>query len=139
MDTADTAALVCYGTVALTSVGFGTVYLVRSSFMPYHREAVGMPWQELDPRLRALLLGLLRVAGGGLVASGLALAILLALPFRDGAAWSRWALAPIGAAATLPSLYATVSIRLRTGARTPVWVSVAGVALVALGALLSAI
>jgi hypothetical protein len=73
------------------------------------------------------------------VASGLALAILLALPFRDGAAWSRWALALIGAAATLPSLYATVSIRLRTGARTPVWVSVAGVGLVGFGALLSAI
>ena len=139
MDTANVAAAACYGIVALTSVAFGALYLVRSSFMPYHREAVGRPWQDLDPRLRALLLGLMRVAGGGLVASGLALAVLLAFPFRDGLAWSRWALFLIGLAATLPSLYATVSIRLRTGARTPVWVSVAGVALIGLGAVLSAV
>jgi hypothetical protein len=139
MDTPDAAALVCDGIVAITSICFGALYLVRSSFMPYHRAAVGVPWDELDPRMRALLLGLLRVAGGGLVGSGIALAIVLALPFRDGDGWSRWALALIGATATLPSLYATVSIRLRTRARTPVWVSVAGVVLVGLGAVLSAI
>jgi hypothetical protein len=139
MDTADTAALVCYGIVALSSLVSGAAYLLRWTFMPYHRQAVGLPWHELDPRMQALLLALMRGTGGGFVAAGLALAIMLALPFRDGEGWSRWALALVGAAATLPSLYATVSIRLRTGARPPVGVSAAGVGLVALGALLSAV
>jgi hypothetical protein len=139
VDTPDTAAFVCYGIVALASVVFGLLYLVRSSFMPYHQEAVGKPWQELDPRLRALLLGLLRVVGGGQVACGLSMAILLAFPFRDGESWSRWALPLIGLAATLPTLYATVSIRRKTGAHTPVWISVAGVALIGFGAVLSAV
>ena len=139
MDTPDVAALVCYGLVTLCSLAFGALYLVRSSFMPYHRAAVGKPWHELDPRLQALLLGLMRVAGGGLLTGGIALAILLLIPFREGEAWSRWAVPLIGFLLVLPTLYATVYIRLRTGARTPVWVSLAGVALVALGAVLSAV
>jgi hypothetical protein len=139
VEATDLAALACYALVALSSMAFGALYLVRSSFMPYHADAVGKPWHELDPRLQALLLGLMRAAGGGLLTGGVTLAVLLAGPFRDGQSWSRWALPLIGLAATLPSLYATVSIRLRTGARTPVWVSVAGVVLVLLGAVLSAV
>jgi hypothetical protein len=139
VDTPDVAALVCYGLVALSSLAFGAVYLVRSSFMPYHAAAAGRPWHELDPRLQALLLGLMRAAGGGLLAGGITLAILLLIPFRDGEAWSRWAVPLIGFLLVLPTLYATVFIRLRTGARTPVWVSVAGVGLIAAGLILSAI
>jgi hypothetical protein len=139
VDAPDVAALVCYGIVAVTSIAFGAVYLVRSSYMPYHRDATEREWQELDAGLQALLLGLMRVAGGGLVAGGVALGMLLAFPFRDAEAWSRWALLLVGLAATLPSLYATASIRRRTGAHTPVWVSVAGVLLVVAGAILTAI
>lgn len=39
----------------------------------------------------------------------------------------------------LPTLYATVYIRFRTGAHTPVWASVAGVGLLTIGLILSMI
>jgi hypothetical protein len=137
VDTAHLAAAACYAAVALFCVAFGIVYLLRASFMPYHEAAVGMPWAQLEPRLQALILGLLRVAGGGLLSGGLALAVLL-VPFGAGETWTLWALPSIGLAAVLPTLYATVSIRVRTGAKTPVWLSAAGVALLALGIVLSA-
>jgi hypothetical protein len=51
------AAFVCYGLSALLSMLFGIIYLVRSTFMPYHQEALGKPWQQLDQNLRVLLIG----------------------------------------------------------------------------------
>jgi len=42
------AAFACYGLSALISMLFGAMYLVRSTFMPYHQEALGKPWQQLD-------------------------------------------------------------------------------------------
>jgi hypothetical protein len=133
------ASFACYSIVSIFCVASGILYLVRTRFMPYHEAAVGVPWTQLDPHLRALLLGLLRVAGGGLLAGGLALAVLLLVPFRAGETWPLWALPVIGLATVLPTLYATVYVRARTGANTPVWLSAAGLGLVALGAILSAI
>lgn len=52
MSTGQVAAFICYALAALLSLVFGAIYLVRSQFMPYHEEAVGIPWQQLDPRSR---------------------------------------------------------------------------------------
>ena len=137
MSPAHVAASVCYAVIALVAIVFGAAYLVRSRIMPYHEEAIGRPWAELEPRLQTLLLGLLRLAGGGMLCGGVAIAILLAIPFRDGEAWSAVAMLVIGFLTLLPSLYATIFIRSRTGARTPVWVAVAGVGLLVAGSMLS--
>jgi hypothetical protein len=116
---------------------FGASYLVRSRVMPYHEEALGKTWRELDPRLQALLLGLMRAAGGGQLAGGLSLAILLLIPFRAGDTWSEYAAPVVGLATVLPSLYATVFVRSRTQAHTPVLIAGAGVGLIAIGFVLS--
>jgi hypothetical protein len=131
------AAFVCYALAALLSLVFGALYLVRSQFMPYHQEAVGMPWQQLDPRFQALLLGLLRVAGGGFLTAGISVGILLILPYRGAEAWSRYAIPVIGLASGVPALYATILIRARAGARTPVAASAAAIGLIVTGFILS--
>ena len=131
------AAFVAYALAALLSAVFGAIYLVRSQFMPYHQEAVGVAWQQLDQRLQALLVGLMRTVGGGFLAAGISVALLLLIPFRAGESWSRYALLAIGLASGLPALYATILIRARTGARTPIAASAAAVALVVLGFILS--
>jgi hypothetical protein len=131
------AAFVCYALAASLSLVFGAMYLVRSQFMPYHQEAVGMAWQQLDPRFRALLLGLMRTTGGGLLTAGIRVAILLLIPFRGGEPWSRYAIPTIGLVSSVPALYATTMIRARTRAHTPVVASVAAVGLIVLGFILS--
>jgi hypothetical protein len=137
MSTGQLAAFVAYALAAILSAVFGAIYLVRSQFMPYHQEAVGVSWQQLDERFQALLLGLMRTVGGGFLAAGLSVAILLLIPFRGGEPWSRYALPAIGLASGLPALYATTFIRARTGAHTPVVASVAAVGLIVLGFVLS--
>ena len=35
---------------------FGFIYLLKPSFMPYHAEAVMMPWEEVSPEFQRLFL-----------------------------------------------------------------------------------
>jgi hypothetical protein len=133
------AAFSSYALAALLSMAFGTIYLVRSQFMPYHQEALGKPWQQLDQGLQALLLGLMRTAGGGLLAGGISLIILLFIPYRAGEAWSLYAIPVIGLMTALPAFYATIFIRSRTQAHTPVAAGATGVGLIVIGFILSLI
>ncbi len=52
--------------------------------MPYHSEALGSSWSDVGPKTQVLILALMRVAGGGFLATGLAMFILLIIPFRAG-------------------------------------------------------
>ena len=137
MSTTFTIAFACYALGALISIAFGVNYLLRSEFMPYHREAVGVDWQQLDPRMRVLLTGLMRVAAGGMLAEGLSMLIMLQIPFRAGQLWAQYAVPTIGLVGALPTLYATILIRARTGAHTPVLAGAAGILLVLAGFILT--
>ena len=139
MSTTFTIAFACYALGALISIAFGVNYLLRSEFMPYHREAVGVDWQQLDPRMRVLLTGLMRVAAGGMLAEGISMLIMLQIPFRAGEIWAQYAVPTIGLVGALPTLYATILIRARTGAHTPVLAGAAGILLVATGFILTKI
>jgi hypothetical protein len=139
MNSTTIVALVCYGLASLLSMVFGSIYLLRSQFLPYHQEALGKSWQELGQNLQALLLGLMRAAGGGLLGGGISIAILLLIPFRGGETWSLYAIPAIGLTTALPALYATTHIRARTQANTPVAASAIGVLLLGIGFILSLI
>lgn len=131
------AAAACHGVAALLFVAFGATYLARSEFLPYHRQAIGLEWKALLPSLQVVLLALMRVAGGALLAVGLSMLALLAIPFRRGEAWARWAVAGLGAVAGVAALHATVLVRTRTPGESPVVVVIAGLGFIALGFLLS--
>lgn len=139
MSATSIAAFGCYGVVALVTIAFGLIYLLRPSFMPYHQEALARPWQELEPRLQALLLAFLRAAGGGMLASGIGAGAMLLVPFRAGEGWSLVAIPAVELAVVLPMLWATYIVRSRTGAHSPVWLSAAGIALVVAGIALAVV
>jgi hypothetical protein len=105
--------------------------------MSYHAAATGVAWADLAPGVRVLLLGLLRGAGGALLAAGVSIALLLAIPFRAGDTWARWGSAAIGLTAAVPATYATYRIRRDTPARPPLGVAVVGAVLFAVGLLLA--
>jgi FtsH-binding integral membrane protein len=105
--------------------------------MPYHQEAVGIPWQGLDRRLQTLLLGLMRTTGGGLLATSISIAVLLVIPFRNREVWSMYAIPAIGIICTIPLLYVTIFIRLKTNAHTPIVASAVGIVLIVIGATFS--
>lgn len=128
------ASVCAFGLAGLLALAFGLRYLGTAQFMPYHATVLGQPWTALEPRLQAIILGMLRVAGSGLLGCGLSLLWLL-LPIQRGEAWAAWAALTIFLAATAPILYVVLWLRrISPGARTPVVPTVAAMTLVVIGA-----
>ena len=127
-------AMACIGIAAIVEIIVGVVYFSASEVMPYHKEALGVAWSDLQPGVRTMLVGLMNAYGSTHFGVGVALGILVLIPLRRGYTWARWAILAVG----LPVLGATVYLASRlafsTGARAP-W----GVSLVLLGLFLAGV
>ena len=114
------AGIVLVGLAGVITLLFGIRYLLAKSYTPYHATVSGMPWESLQPRLQAVILGMLRVVGAGLLACGAAqLWLLLGLAHGDG--WAPWAILTTALILDTPVLYVTLWLRrIEPSARTPV-------------------
>jgi hypothetical protein len=108
-----------YGVNALISIGLGSLYLFRESFMPYHEAALGRGWQEIEPALQVLLGALMDVAGAGWVAVGVAVIFLVAIPVRREERWARLLVPALFLIFYGPTLLATLTVLDRTPASPP--------------------
>lgn len=130
-------AFFCYLVLLPLSIIFGLIYLFRPEFMPYHAVAVGQRWPEVDPAFQILIMALMRVVGGGFLATSCAIGILLFKPFRQGIRWSYWAIPVIGLIFSLSTLYATLYVTLNTPASPPLIPAALGTLLFVIGFVLS--
>ena len=70
---------------SLVSRVLGSTCLLRGSFVPYHADALGRRWTDVEPVLQTLPGALMDVAGAGWI--GIGVAPWCWLPYRcDGAA-----------------------------------------------------
>lgn len=65
--------LVLLSLAALIAILFGIRYFMAKAFMPYHATVAGKSWSELGPGLQTIILGMLRIIGGGFMTYGVAL------------------------------------------------------------------
>ena len=128
-----------YGLVALISILFGFIYLTRNRFMPYHSEALKSSWSDLETELQVLIIALMRAASGGFLATGLAITILLIIPFRAGNTWSIYAIPAISLCTSIGTLYATLLVKTKTPGNPPVILSFLALALTFVGFIFSLI
>lgn len=126
-------SLCAFGLCGLLGFAFGMRYVFTREFMPYHATVLGKPWSALEPQLQAIILGMLKVAGGGMLAFGCTLFCLL-LPLQRGEAWAAWAALTISLVLATPILYVVLWLRrVSPGARTPVVPTVAVIMLAVVG------
>lgn len=137
MSTRMKVAFGCYAAAYLLFAAFAAIYLLRPRFMPYHAVAVGMQWEEVGRPFQILILGLMRVVGGGLLGAAFIGAVLLVWPFRQGAPWARWAIPAHGLIVAFSSLYGTLYVQLNTPARSPWLAAAVAILLLMAGGLLS--
>lgn len=130
-------AAVCYALTAFLLVLGGVIYLSRGQFMPYHAEALGRSWNELASEFQTLWLAAMRVIGAGMLATGTALLILVAIPFRRGRGWADYAIPGIGLVFLVPGISATHMVRSSTPGRPPFGIAVAEAILLLVGLLLT--
>lgn len=128
-----TVAVVCYLLSTALMAAFGSVYLFRSEFMPYHADAIGTNWESVDRTIQILILALMRVAGGGWLAASLSIAILLRVQLQQGLRWIRWAIPAVGLTVSLPTLYATYYVAYNTPANPPWFAALIGIVLLLVG------
>ena len=130
-------SVAAFGLAALLALAFGARYVFTREFMHYHATVLGRPWASLEPRLQFIILGMLKVAGGGLLGYGLALLWLL-LPLQQGEAWAVWAALTVSLVVLVPILYVVVWLRrIESTANTPLLPSLVVLALVLAGTVAS--
>ncbi|SRR5258708_969946 len=123
--------------VALAGIVFGVRYMRRDAFLPYHAAVAGKSWAELDPGVQVIILGMLRIIGGGFATLGVTL-LWLCFALHEGVHWAPWAILTISAAALVPMLYVAIKLRsFRPDAQTPVRPTLAMMVLIVVGVCLS--
>jgi uncharacterized protein YjeT (DUF2065 family) len=123
--------------VALAGIVFGVRYVRRDAFLPYHAAVAGKAWSELDPGVQVIILGMLKIIGGGFVTLGVTL-LWLCFALHEGARWAPWAILTISAVALGPMLYVAKKLRsFRPAAQTPVRPTLAMIVLIVVGVGLS--
>ena len=113
-------AATCYLINSIVSIGLGSTYLFRGSFMPYHADALQRTWTEVEPALQTLLGALMDVAGAGWIGIGVATLVLVAIPMRRGERWGRLLIPVLFLIFYVPTLLATIAVLNGTPA-TPPW------------------
>ncbi len=130
-------AIVPLVAAAALGISIGLKYMLATAFMSYHATVAGRPWAQIDPGMQAIVLGMLRIIGGGFATTGVA-TLWLCVAIHEGARWAPWAILTIAAVSLLPTLL--VALRLRAyqpSAKTPVVPTLAALALIIIGAGLS--
>lgn len=130
-------AFAIYFIGCLTSIGFGVTYLLCSTVMPYHQEAIGTKWEELSTGLQVLLQALIKMASAGFLVLGIIGLIILFIPFRRGERWAYWAIPVPAYIWNGFSLYVTTKVAITTGASTPWLASLIALITVAIAFILS--
>jgi hypothetical protein len=118
----------------LISILFGVRYFFAKEFMPYHAVVAGRSWGQLERGVQTIVLGMLKIIGGGLSTYGLGLLWLL-VPLSARQVWAAWAVLTLTAATVLPTLYVTLALRRAApSARTPVVPTIAVLVMALVGA-----
>jgi hypothetical protein len=117
----------------ILSIGAGGRYLLTGEFMPYHAVVAGKAWSQLEPGVQVIILGMLKILGGGFASCGIALLWLL-VPLHRNESWARWAALTIAFAVWVPTQYVTLVLRAAAPqAQTPIVPTAVILLLVVLG------
>lgn len=119
--------------VAVMALGFGLTYLLKNSFMPYHSEAVSLPWEMVEEKFRFLILAIMRAASGGYLVGAVVIAVLQYRFDKTGQKWIPPLMLVAGSVVALTSIYATLIVRLNSPGKPPTLMAVVLLALIIAG------
>ncbi|KPQ37150.1 MAG: NfeD-like protein [Phormidium sp. OSCR] len=122
-----------YLVIGVVSLVLGGLYLLSPTFMGYHAEAISRPWDALDASIQILILALMKVAGAGWMATGLAMLFGVWLSFPGGDRRWRWGIPLIGLMFYVPTSAVTLWVTLSTPGTAPWYGSLFAVLLLVIG------
>lgn len=81
-----------FSLIALALIATGVTYLTAPTIMPYHLVAMETTWQGLSQGVQTMSINFMKSVSAGFLSVGLAVLILLAVPFKKGEKWSAFAI-----------------------------------------------
>ncbi|WP_070962956.1 hypothetical protein [Vibrio sonorensis] len=137
MNTFHKTSFVLFSIIALLMIATGATYLTAPTIMPYHLAAMETTWQGLSQGMQNMSVNFMKSVSAGFLSSGLAVLILLAVPFRKGETWSVFAifalvLTQVGIIATR-----TYDVSVNTMANPPLFPLLAVLVLAVIGFVLA--
>jgi hypothetical protein len=127
-----TGCLTTY-TAASILLGFGMIYLLKDSFMPYHSEAISLKWEEVEPGTQFLLLALMRATSGGFISIAIAMIFLQYKLQVNRLSWIPFLILILGTITMACSLYAIITVRVHTPGKPPIAADIVGEVLLIIG------
>lgn len=120
MNKAKLITVVLYSIVVLITAGAGLKFLTASQFFPYHAQAAGLEWSDLNPDLQMLILAGFKITGAGFLTVALNLSLMILFSFTKHAqSWSGVAIPLVGLVFWSVVLSTTLTIFSATGAAAP--------------------
>jgi uncharacterized protein YjeT (DUF2065 family) len=121
----------------LAGLLFGVRYMRREAYLPYHAAVAGKAWSELDRGVQIVILGMLRLIGGGFATFGVTI-LWLCYALHEGVRWAPWAILTVSIFALGPTVDVAAKLRaLRPDANTPVRPTLVLIVLILAGVSLS--
>ncbi len=113
--------IICYILSLMLVFTFSMFYIFRSSFMPYHRDAVERQWNEIDNRMQKLLLALMKALGMAWL-SWVFLCVYLLIILLSGSInfWQLAIFQILYLLSAIAPVFVAIRLRIQTGAKTPV-------------------
>lgn len=71
------------------SIALGLGYLFARTDLPYHAHLTGLGWGEIAPRYQAVIFGMLKMVGVGMLVFGIA-RLWQMWPLHQGEPWAAW-------------------------------------------------
>jgi hypothetical protein len=105
--------------------------------MPYHKQAIGKNWAEIDRGIQVIILALMESVGAANLGIGFIVLILLLIPFRRGEIWVNWTIFLGGIFLSGLAFLITFKVHLATNASTPWYLFLFNMVLILLGFLFS--
>ncbi len=112
---------------------FGSIYLLKNSFMPYHSASLSLKWEEVGTATQFLILALMRATAGGYLSLAVAMIFLQYRLSADRLSWIPFMILMIGTISMICSLYAELIVTDNTPGHPPVVVTLVGETLLITG------
>jgi len=89
--------------------------------MPYHLDALGVPFESIPSGARFMLLSFMHGVGIGAMSTAAAATILLFAPFRAGRRWAGWAVNCVLLMFFIPMTLLINDVSQNTAGNPPLW------------------
>jgi len=128
--------------LSLVTIGFGTMYFLRSDIMPYHYSFLQTDSASINaynPRIVELMLAFMKIIGSSFVGIGLGVIVVTKMGIAKSKAWAWWTILLTMAFPLTVTYWITiiVSKNIELGPKPPWYLALGMIVLLILGLVLS--